>query len=57
MEALNTNTGNLLATLVVITSLSVSSLRAVNSGNNIKNQVSISELFSHVSITDSCLNC
>ena len=39
MEALNTNTGNLLATLVVITSLSVSSLRAVNSGNNIKNQV------------------
>ena len=39
MEALNANTGNLLATLVVITSLSVSSLRAINSGNSIKNQV------------------
>ena len=38
MEALNTNTGNLLTTLVVITSISVSSPRAINPGN-IKNQV------------------
>ena len=39
MEALNTNTGNLLTTLVVITSFSVSSPRAINPGNSIKNQV------------------
>ena len=39
MEALNTNSGNLLATLVVITSLSASSPRAINPGNSIKNQV------------------
>ena len=39
MEALNTNTGNLLTTLVVITSISVSSPRAINPGNIIKNQV------------------
>ena len=39
MEALNTNTGNLLTTLVVITSLTVSSPRAINPGNSIKNQV------------------
>ena len=36
MEALNINTGNLLAILVVITSLSVSSPRAINRGNSIK---------------------
>ena len=39
MEGLNTNTGNLLTTLLVITSLTVSSPRAINLGNTIKNQV------------------
>ena len=39
MEALNTNTGNLLTTLLVISSLTVSSPRAINPGNSIKNQV------------------
>ena len=39
MEALNTNTGNLLTTLVVITSLSASSPRAIDPGNSIKNHV------------------
>ena len=39
MEALNTNSGNLLATLVVITSISVLSPRAINPGKSIKNQV------------------
>ena len=39
MEALNRNTGNLLTTLVIIISLTVSSARAINPGNSIKNQV------------------
>ena len=39
MEAFNTNTGNLLTTLLVITLLTVSSPRAKNPGNSIKNQV------------------
>ena len=39
MEALNTNTGNLLTTLLIISSLTVSSPRAINPGNSIKNQV------------------
>ena len=39
MEVLNTNTGNPLTTLVVITSLTVSSSRAINPGNSVKKQV------------------
>ena len=39
MEALNKNTGNILPTLVVITSLSVSSSKGINPGKSIKHQV------------------
>ena len=48
MEALNTNTGNLLTTLLVISSLTFSSPRAINPGNSIKNQVAYKYIWTSV---------